>query len=93
MSGPGDAEDGRATELALREQINDLVRARARAESEAARLDVRGRIAGAEPGLAEIASRYRVQATRLAEEVESLRGSLRAHELEMERRRADESGA
>ena len=77
-----------ATELALREQISDLVHARARADSEAARLADRASLAGAHDELTEIAGRYERQSTTLAEEIETLRMSLRAAEADLERLRA-----
>jgi hypothetical protein len=81
------------TDRELRAQINDLVRARQRAESEAARITDRAQLPGAEPGLAGIAERYRSQAAELAEEIEALRTLLRTHEAEAEARRADDAGA
>ena len=82
-----------ATDRALREQIADLVRARARAEEEARRLGDRAGAPGADPSLAGIAERYGQQAARLREEVEGLRGELRTHEAELERLRAQDAGA
>ena len=81
------------TERELREQINDLVRARARAESEAGRLEDRARLPGADGDIDAIAERYRGQAARLAGEVEAMRTLLRGYEADTERRRADDAGA
>jgi hypothetical protein len=80
-----------ATELGLREQIAELVNARARAEAEARRLRARGK--AIDPALLEVAERYRSQAKRLEGEVEALRASLRQQELRTERLRADRAGA
>ncbi len=93
MSGSDSLASAEATDRALREQIADLVRARARAESEAARLRARGTTPGADPSLDGIRERYEQQAARLAGEVEALRGELRTHEAELERLRAQEAGA
>jgi predicted RNase H-like nuclease (RuvC/YqgF family) len=92
VSGAGALEAAEATDRALREQIADLVRARARADAEAARLAGRAG-AGADPALDGIRERYERQAGRLAEEIESLRRDLRTHEPELERLRADATGA
>ncbi len=80
--------DAEATELGLREQLSDLVHARARADSEAKRLAERAALPGAHDELAEIAGRYTRQSEVLATEIESLRSSLRAAEAELERLRA-----
>lgn len=77
-----------ATERGLREQISDLVHARARAAGEASRLAQRGALPGAHAELLELAGRYDRQAGVLAGEIESLRASLRAAEAELERLRA-----
>ena len=77
-----------ATELGLREQISDLVRARARADGEGRRLSTRATLAGAHQDLAELAGRYERQSETLAAEIETLRSSLRAAEAEVERLRA-----
>jgi chromosome segregation ATPase len=77
-----------ATERGLREQISDLVHARARAAAEASRLAERAALPGAHAELAELAARYEQQAVVLAAEIESLRASLRAAEAELERLRA-----
>lgn len=82
-----------ATERRLREQINDLVKARARADSERIRLKERAKLRGAEPMLETVADRYAHQAARLDEEIESLRTSLREQEGATEAARADEAGA
>lgn len=79
-----------ATERGLREQISDLVHARARAAGEASRLAERGALPGAHADLLELAGRYDAQAEVLAGEIESLRASLRAAEAELERLRAAE---
>jgi chromosome segregation ATPase len=90
MSDLGEAERAEQT---LREQLADLVRARARAESESRRLSERAGLAGAEPSLAELAERYRAQGERLQAEVEALRTDLRRQEAEVERLRAAQGGA
>lgn len=77
-----------ATERGLREQIADLVHARARADSEAARLADRAALDGAHEELSEIAGRYAKQSETLAAEIATLRTSLRAAEAELERLRA-----
>ena len=89
----GPLHDAQATERALREQLADLVRARARAEREAERLSQRGAIAGADGSLSEIAGRYQAQAGRLSEEVEGVRATLREQEAQVERLRAEAAGA
>jgi chromosome segregation ATPase len=83
--------DAEATELGLREQIADLVHARARADSEAKRLSERAALPGAHADLAELSSRYEAQSGTLAEEIEALRTSLRAAEAELERLRAPDA--
>jgi chromosome segregation ATPase len=80
--------DAEATERGLREQIADLVHARARADSEAARLADRATLDGAHEELSQIAGRYQHQSETLAAEIETLRSSLRAAEAELERLRA-----
>lgn len=82
-----------ATERELREQIAELVHARARAEQEARRLDERSELAGADPSLQEIAGRWRRQAEVLGGEIEACRTSLRSAEAEVARLRADAAGA
>jgi len=77
-----------ATERGLREQIADLVHARARADSEAARLADRATLEGAHAELSELAGRYAQQSDTLAAEIATLRTSLRTAELELERLRA-----
>jgi hypothetical protein len=77
-----------ATELGLREQISDLVHARARADSEAKRLADRAALPGAHEELSDISGRYTRQSEVLAGEIETLRSSLRAAEAELERLRA-----
>lgn len=86
-----DLTEAAATELALREQIADLVKARARAQSEARRL--RTRADAIDPALSEVAERYAAQAARLEQEVEEVRGSLREQEVRTERLRAERAGA
>jgi chromosome segregation ATPase len=81
----GDAE---ATERGLREQIADLVHARARADSEALRLADRAALEGALAELSELAGRYVNQSEILAAEIATLRTSLRAAEADLERLRA-----
>ena len=80
--------DAERTDMELREQLNDLVRARARAQSEAERLGVRASLPGADAGLRTLVDDYRGQEQRLGQEVERVRASLRAHEGELERARA-----
>ncbi len=80
--------DAEATELGLREQIADLVHARARADGEAARLGDRATLDGAHEVMSELAGRYARQSATLAAEIETLRASLRAAEAELERLRA-----
>ncbi len=82
-----------ATDHALREQIADLVRARARAEDEVRRLAGRASVPGTDASLDGIRERYAEQATRLAADVEALRADLRAHEPVLERLRAEAAGA
>ena len=82
-----------ATERELREQIAELVHARARAQQEASRLDDRSALPGADPSLAEIAGRWRRQAGVLEGEIDACRTSLRAAEAEVARLRADAAGA
>ena len=82
-----------ATERELREQIAELVHARARAEQEAARLTGRADLPGAEPSMKDIAERWERQANVLDEEIEGLRASLRSAEAEVARLRADAAGA
>jgi chromosome segregation ATPase len=84
--------DAERTERGLREQIADLVRARARAESEARRIADRSTLPGADPTLGDIVARYRSQAERLAGEIEALRTALREHEADLERLRAEDAG-
>ena len=83
--------DAEATELGLREQIADLVHARARADSEAQRLSERAALPGAHAELEELAGRYERQSATLAKEIETLRTSLRAAEAELERLRAPDA--
>jgi phage host-nuclease inhibitor protein Gam len=84
--------DAEATEFALREQISDLVHARARADGEVARLSGRAGLPGAhDEELTEIASRYERQSETLAAEIETLRKGLRAAEAELERLRAPDA--
>lgn len=85
--------EAQATERTLREQLADLVRARARAEREGRRLAERGSLAGADASLAAIAERYSAQAGRLGDEVDGLRASVREQEAQVERLRAEASGA
>jgi hypothetical protein len=85
--------EAQATEDALRAQLGDLIGTKARAEHEAARLDARSAIPGADPSLTELADRHRNQAQRLGAEVEEVRSSLRAQEARTEALRADAAGA
>lgn len=84
----GALADAEALELGLREQISDLVHARARADSEAKRLSERATLPGAHEVLSDIAGRYAHQSEVLAGEIEILRSSLRSAEAELERLRA-----
>ena len=86
----GALADAEATERGLREQISDLVHARARATSAADRLAQRARLPGAHDELRELGARYGEQADLLAREIEALRTSLRAAEAELERLRAED---
>ncbi len=88
-----DLAGAEGTDRALREQIADLVRARARAQSESRRLGDRTVVPGADPTLGSIQERYEQQATRLDSEIEALRSELRAHEADLERLRAQDAGA
>jgi prefoldin subunit 5 len=90
--GVSQLESAMATERGLREQINDLVNARHRAQAEARRLGERAGVPGTDPSLSEVGERYRTQAARLGEEIESLRRSLREQEATTEALRADEAG-
>lgn len=83
-----DVTSAGATERGLREQIADLVHARARADSEAKRLADRALLAGAHAELSELAGRYAHQSETLAAEIAALRTSLRAAEADLERLRA-----
>jgi hypothetical protein len=85
-------EEAERTDRELREQIADLVSARARAESEAQRLLGRSGLDGADPTLADIAERYRLQVISLGAEIDAVRASLREHEVDVERLRAQSSG-
>lgn len=82
-----------ATERGLREQLNDLVHARSRAESEARRLTARAALPGADPTLAELIRRYEAQSATLTSEIGVLRASLRGAEARLEQLRADQAGA
>jgi predicted RNase H-like nuclease (RuvC/YqgF family) len=81
------------TERGLREQIADLVHARARAADEAQRLAERARLPAADASLAEIGARYERQAEVLGSEIEQLRAALRETEARVERLRAEAAGA
>jgi phage host-nuclease inhibitor protein Gam len=83
--------DAETTERALREQLADVVHARARADGEAQRLADRAALPGAHDELGEIAGRYERQSETLAAEVQTLRSSLRAAEAELERLRAPDA--
>ncbi len=94
---PGDPrptalESAELTERNLREQINDLVAARARAGAEARRLSERATAVGAHESLSEVGERYARQVERLGEEIEALRATLREQEAATEALRADEAG-
>jgi chromosome segregation ATPase len=82
-----------ATERELREQIAELVHARARAEQEGRRVSERATLAGADASLEGIAERWKRQTGVLDGEIESCRTSLRAAEAEVARLRADAAGA
>jgi hypothetical protein len=81
-----------ATEHGLREQLNDLVHARSRAESEARRLTARAALEGADPSLAEIIRRYENQSAVLTSEIAVLRATLRGAEARVARLKADADG-
>ena len=81
------------TERALREQVGDLIRAKARADSEAARLGDASVRPGADSTLASIASDYREQSGKLETEIERARRSLREHEADLERLRAQQASS
>jgi chromosome segregation ATPase len=83
--------DAEATERGLREQIAELVHARARADGESRRLADRAALPGAHEELGEIAGRYERQSETLGAEVQTLRSSLRAAEAELERLRAPDA--
>ena len=85
-------ESALTTEQNLREQINDLVTARARAVAEARRLSTRATAPGAHESLSEVGERYARQVERLGEEIEALRTTLREQEAATEALRADEAG-
>ena len=85
-------ESAEATERSLREQINDLVGARARAAAEAERLGGRAALPGADASVAEVGRRYREHADKLGAEIEGLRAELRRQEAIVEGLRADEAG-
>ena len=87
-----DLDEAQRAELALREQLADLVRARARAESESRRLSERAGLPGADATMSELSERYRAQGERLQSEVDALRSDLRRQEAELERLRAAEGG-
>lgn len=93
MSTPDPLQDAEATEDALRAQLAELVSAKVRAEKESGRLADRASLAGADPSLAGLAERYAAQATRLAAEVEEVRGGLRTQEASTEALRARAAGA
>ena len=88
-----DLDEAQRAERGLREQLADLVRARARADSESRRLSERAGLEGADAVLSELAERYRAQGERLQAEVDALRADLRGQEAELERLRAAEGGA
>jgi hypothetical protein len=88
-----DLEAAEATETELREQIAELVHARARADAEARRLSGRMSLPGAEASLRDIVGRWERQATVLGGEIDGLRASLRIAEAEAARLRAEAAGA
>ncbi len=75
-------------ELRLRSRLNALVHERAEALREAARLDERAALPGADAGLPEIAARWRSVAERVAAETEEQRAALRAQEAVVARLRS-----
>jgi hypothetical protein len=92
--GAGDDElaAAEATELGLREQLNDLVHARSRAEAEARRLTARAALPDADPSLAEIVRRYEAQSAVLTSEIGILRATLRGAEARLAKLKADADG-
>lgn len=92
-AGQDDLTSAQATVDNLREQLNDLVHARSRAESEIRRLTTRSEMPGADASLAEIIKRYENQSATLTSEVAVLRATLRGAEGTLERLRADQAGA
>lgn len=80
-------------QLELREQINELTHARARAESEATRLRQLAGRAQEAASYAQLADRYQHQAGVLDGELSALRQRLEEQRLMVERLRAEVAGA
>lgn len=76
-------------ELRLRSRLNALVHERSEAVREAERLDQRATLPGADPGLDEVAARWRAVAERVAAETEEQRAALRAQEAVVARLRSE----
>jgi hypothetical protein len=88
--GSADLEAALLEEVRLRSRLNALVHERAEALREAERLSVRGQMAGADPAVGDIATRWRTVADRVAGEIEEQRSALRAQEAAVEKLRAPE---
>lgn len=80
------------TEVRLAEQLDDLTRARSRAEAEARRLAARAAAAPADLALAELVRRYENQSAVLTSEIAVLRATLRGAEARTARMRAGPGG-
>ena len=81
MSGPeGDLARALEQERLLREEVGDLIRRRQRAEAEAAQLEARAELEGADGRVGAAASTLRARAEALAAEIDDRRRALRAQE-------------
>jgi hypothetical protein len=80
-------EAAEKTERALNEQLEALIAARSRAESEARRLHVHASKPDADLGLAELVRRYESQSAVLTSEISILRASLRGAEARLQKLR------
>ena len=83
-------DDALLEELRLRSRLNALVHERAEALREAERLSTRATLAGAEPDMGEVASRWRTVADEVAADIETQRAALRRQEAEVARLRGPE---
>ena len=91
---PGALHAAQETARNLREQLNLIVRARARALEESVRLSSRSsRASAGAADLAAISERYARQAETLQGEIASLTQLLEEQEVRVEALRADEAGA